>query len=665
MAVNIGGLSVVLTVLLVNIEVSCPQKCPSNCISCTSDNNCSSCVNGKHGLVCELSCTTLCSDGSCDKDLGRCLIDCLSHQYLDSGECHGCRQRCSSCTNFSNCSSCKKEHFWGLVCQFDCIGCYYSTCSKENGCSEGCIPKYYQFYSYGKNGFECIRCQENCATCNNETHCLTCEPGYWGSHCQYSCSGCDSYSNCNKALGCIGDCVSGYYRRQMDGGYHCAECPDDNCLICLNATHCQDCIFGYYLKSGQYCDECPSRCSSCTTYDYCTSCRRTWYWGAKCEYDCVGCYENCSRLHGCNAGCDTGYYKTPKPSYEDGFECRPCPEYCTTCMNASKCIACKEGYWGTSCQHNCSGCSGSCSTELGCISDCIAGYFHRRTDNGFQCEECPDTNCLMCVDATECEECKTGFYLAKGRCVGCSENCKHGSCNSENGSCTEGCEDGWSGHSCDQACPANCLHCDKFNKFSCYACAPGFYGKNCDSLCSAYCKSSEESKICQKSNGTCINGCKDGYWGDNCTTNCGKGCLENHCNESTGRCLNGCKDNFYGSYCNKECTCSTKVQDNDDKQTVGTNGEKASNQHNAKNSTVVTALSVVTGVVVLIAAVSITGNIILLKRGGYINKQSNSKCCSKVTQEQDLDNNAYQDLNRREAEDLPYAIVNSEYENAL
>lgn len=33
--------------------------------------------------------------------------------------------------------------------------------------------------------------------------------------------------------------------------------------------------------------------------------------------------------------------------------------------------------------------------------------------------------------------------------------------------------------------------------------------------------------------------------------------------------------------------------------------------------------------------------------------------------EQDLDNNAYQDLNRREAEDLPYAIVNSEYENAL
>lgn len=223
---------------------------------------------------------------------------------------------------------------------------------RKKGCSEGCTQSYYQFYNYRRNGFVCIRCQENCVTCNNATQCLTCEPGYWGSYCQYSCSGCASYSNCSKASGCIGDCVSGYYGRQMGSEYHCAECPDDNCLICLNATHCQDCIFGYYLKSGQYCDECPSRCSSCTTYDYCTSCRRPWYWGAKCEYDCVGCYRNCSRLHGCSAGCGTSYYKTPKPSYEDGFECRPCPEYCTTYMNASKCIACKEGYWGTSCQHN-------------------------------------------------------------------------------------------------------------------------------------------------------------------------------------------------------------------------------------------------------------------------------------------------------------------------
>uniref|UniRef100_K1R5Z4 protein-tyrosine-phosphatase n=1 Tax=Magallana gigas TaxID=29159 RepID=K1R5Z4_MAGGI len=91
--------------------------------------------------------------------------------------------------------------------------------------------------------------------------------------------------------------------------------------------------------------------------------------------------------------------------------------------------------------------------------------------------------------------CSSGYYglKCKAKCAGhCKDN---QSCNHINGTCINGCLDGWIGVNCDKHCKNE---------------------ENCTNQCNGHCL---DNLPCNSSNGLCSNGCAPGYVGMFCNTN--------------------------------------------------------------------------------------------------------------------------------------------------
>ncbi|KAK3594212.1 hypothetical protein CHS0354_027328 [Potamilus streckersoni] len=131
--------------------------------------------------------------------------------------------------------------------------------------------------------------------------------------------------------------------------------------------------------------------------------------------------------------------------------------------------------------------------------------------------------------------CVDGFY--GNNCSHSCGRCLH-SCDKVDGHCPTGCQNGWNGAECLQACDVN------------------YYG-NCSERC-GHCK---DSSVCDKVNGSCASGlcsegwkgdkcnieCNSTYYGINCAQPCGH-CLNNTCDRFTGNCSeNGCESGWQGS----------------------------------------------------------------------------------------------------------------------
>ena len=97
------------------------------------------------------------------------------------------------------------------------------------------------------------------------------------------------------------------------------------------------------------------------------------------------------------------------------------------------------------------------------------------------------------------------------RCQDVNETCRV-----SDGHCFTGCQDGFWGGSCNQAC--NCV----------------------------------DDAPCRVSDGYCVTRCKDGFWGGTCKRcNCAD---DAPCRKSDGYCLEGCKNGFWGGICDEQCT---------------------------------------------------------------------------------------------------------------
>lgn len=449
-----------------NVTNSCEDKCPGNCMNCTDATICGDCVSGKYGISCEFDCINTCEDGSCDKILGKCL-ECPFGKYPDSSNnfgitfCKDCPERCAGCVDPNNCTLCGSLDHWGTTCQHDCTGCE-GECSMENGCSAGCQERYYLEFSTIKNGHECLECQPTCRSCSTWMKCQTCVPGFWGSRCQFSCTGCASDCDSN---GCSSGCVSNYYRHLTEGGYQCSQCPDTGylavddvgCVPCSAIADgtckfdgCQDGSSPIYdeIANVLKCVEvqCPETCLSCTNEEQCDSCK-PYHWGKTCQYTCLGCSDGCFINNGCSGGCDDSYFQSYSET-KKGYECLDCPQKCSSCRNDNECDTCEPNHWGNACQYSCSGCSGGCNKGSGCGSGCRHGYFQISTDGTSLCEQCPDT-------------------------------CSNHTCSSTNGTCTAGCENDWSGLQCDTKCSSSCLTCEQNNPAVCKICKDGSQGPDC------------------------------------------------------------------------------------------------------------------------------------------------------------------------------------------
>ena len=403
-------------------NINCKCSSASDCDECLPgyyDTNslCTKCIPGSYGHSCELSCTSTCDDGACNKESGTCLTGCASNEYMDdSGECKPCPGRCSSCVNSTYCTECKHRWNWNPICQYDCIGCV-NSCNKNDGCSSECDIHYYNTYNPLRKGYECIRCFNQCSACLNDTHCTSCKDNFWGTKCLYSCNNCDG--SCDKDKGCMNNCKVGYYRGQVDTGHECKPCSD-NCEHCLDSLICHMCEDGYYV------DDVSKICIPCS----------------------INCTDNvCVSSNGtCTKGCSTG--RTGQRCNEE------CPTNCIECdqFNASDCKTCKSEFYGDNCGHKCSE--------------------HCKINDGIhECEKENGTCKGGCVDK----------YWTKTCSEACPDGCTNQACNDTNGECIIGCKIGYHGANCSLNCPDTCSDdgCFQENGTCKSACVPGSGDNQC------------------------------------------------------------------------------------------------------------------------------------------------------------------------------------------
>ncbi|KAH9515229.1 hypothetical protein Btru_013957 [Bulinus truncatus] len=223
---------------------------------------------------------------------------------------------------------------------------------------------------------------------------------------------------------------------------------------------------------------------------------------------------------------------------------------------------CPNGFWGLDCTDRC---------DTKCSDSCIV-------DSGW----CP---IQMNSNPPACNTTCPNNYWGNNCTSVCDGHCLNGSCDTQTGTCTNGCSDGYMmpgcTHSCEQGlygnnCSLNCssictdMKCNAVDG-SCISCSPGFQGKfcaescanrfwgnNCTSLCNVHCLNG----LCDAQTGACTDGCEDGYqspectktcdkyeFGTNCSYLCSNYCFTGTCKPESGECYS-CIQGYNGAYCN-------------------------------------------------------------------------------------------------------------------
>ena len=379
-------------------------KCMVGCASCTDDSKCDSCADGFMPVYDSQNVITECSDGSCP----------TGYYKKEDNSCRPCGDGCSECESDTKCTTCKESYF--------------------------------------KNGDNCEKCDEKCATCSGtKDNCQTCTSGYLPVYDRNS-----DLTDCAKDM-----CPDGTYK---DGGNSCYPCSE-NCTKCSSADECSACQSGYFYDDNK-CPKCSDSCQTCTdNQDKCTKCAG----GYKPVYDsdyaiikCIKTSETC-----------------PDKTYDDnGSSCSPCHQSCKTCTS-SGCATCEKGQFVNKNSGQCEACHSDCVECSGAADYCTACVDGKFVNNG-KCDEC-DTKCEKCEGSsskcTSCssktipffesessttisnclEKCEGNRYSKDNKCYPCDSTCK--TCN-ESQKC-ETCETNQFINSVDKCedCDGKCLTC--------------------------------------------------------------------------------------------------------------------------------------------------------------------------------------------------------------
>lgn len=495
------------------------SKCPWTCLTCLSDDECTSCKNhswlSPHKM-CDFTCPDhFYKDGDeevgnecrmCPGDASKCISaeymsECKNGKYLTpSAKCEDSCSKgyypsglesfgrtCSSCAE--NCSACEDA----TVCT-ECRNGKYLTPAKW--CQDECPAGYYHSGN-GSVGRECLPCDDLCNLCTSEDECVECKDNSFltaDSKCQVTCP-------------------NGFWGKpgiQGLGGV-CESCPS-TCYTCHGPLECTVCRDQYYLQDGQclptcpeghyhvgdtdvgrVCEHCPVQCKSCVSEDVCTECQDSLY---------------LTPASTCESSCPDGHYKNYVGKV--GSTCPACTENCSLCTNATYCTQCRNSTYLT--------------PEGKCEASCPDGFFGDGEDEiGRICKPCaaPCNKCLSETHCTECRQstylnpltsfcdttCSTGYYSSGVNTIGrtcepCAQNCEK--CESKdwctecknfrylNGhSCIDACPEGYYkqgtaaiGNTC-QACSKDCKSCTSLER--CEVCANSTYltsSRRCEDACS-------------------------------------------------------------------------------------------------------------------------------------------------------------------------------------
>ncbi|XP_076468943.1 uncharacterized protein LOC143299545 [Babylonia areolata] len=323
------------------------------------------------------------------------------------------------------------------------------------------------------------------------------------------------------------------------------------------SEHCVD-----VGQGGRICNSTSGRCLHGCTHGWqgpmCTGCVAGKYGNT--------CSEDCGQCRGGKTSCDTTTGR--------------CPGGCKTGWKTPLCKGCVAGKHGDTCSEDCGQCQGgknSCNTTTGHCSqgcktgwkqpmckECNVGYFKYRGQE--RCEKCgegcqgsecqgPDGHCV----------CRPGWRppKCKNRCTDrtwgqdCTQSCGQCKwsrpCAPENGTCSSGCEEGFSEPQCKD-CISGHYTKDNGGRKRCKKCGAGCQGSECqgpDGHC--VCSLGWMPPMCQEK-------CTDRKWGQNCTHSCGQ-CKRSHpCVPENGTCSSGCKKGFSEPQC-KDCISGHYTKD--------------------------------------------------------------------------------------------------------
>ncbi|XP_052763610.1 multiple epidermal growth factor-like domains protein 10 isoform X2 [Mya arenaria] len=494
------------------------------------------------------------------------------HAWCQDYSLNPCSIKCkdSVCDLYRNCLECADQNFTGGTCNRCIEGKYGSQC--DLNCPLSCLScdsaTKCSLCKKGFNDITCsvkLECLDNCYndTCLYPSICDLCKDGYFGDHCNVSCSENCRYGTCTEGGSCIGGCKDGFSG---------AKCELKICPVNCNCDQNNRC-FG--CKENYFGPSCSLTCSSCKDYqcpehplmtEKCNACEEGTYGNL--------CNETC-RQHCLNNRCnqDDGSCACGKEYKFEGGKCVPstCPANCSTCTLLDSCDTCVDKYYyGETCEHECTHCSAGTNckkTDGYCWSLCADGfagdYCNVLCNEG--CQKCQRNNHSVCVS------CITRRYGINGQYYTCNNLCKNkcvnNSCNAWNGYCNQGCVNGYKGFYCTDTCPIHCLNetCQQYTFVCVHGCDDGYYGRQCLYRCK---RAEWNCLVCTSKNDTfgsclrCTNGSYPGYSGK-CVP-CGPNCYGG-CNSSTGECY-ACEDGYRGSFCNVSCAsnCKSCLQTNDE-----------------------------------------------------------------------------------------------------
>uniref|UniRef100_A0A3P9B1J3 Laminin subunit alpha-2 n=1 Tax=Maylandia zebra TaxID=106582 RepID=A0A3P9B1J3_9CICH len=356
-------------------------------------------------------------------------------------------------------------------------------------------------------------------------------------------------------------CALGF--RRVNGNLYNGVCEPCHChghtTQCHEVTgHCLDCS---HNTAGPYCDTClpgyygnatrgsPADCQPCAcplnipSNNFSPTCHLSQDGELLCD-QCRPGYTGprCDR-------CSNGYYGQPTVP---GGSCRLCdcngnldlsiPGSCDP--NTGRCLRCRQGYGGKSCDS----CAAGYYGDAIIAKDCQPCQCHTNGSVSEVCnQETGECHCKENVLGQKCDKCRAGTHglTTGGTCIPChcnSYGSKSFDCD-ENGQCR--CQPGVTGPKCDR-CSRGYFN---FQEGGCTPCQCSHVGNNCDA--------NTGQCICPPNTiGERCDHCAPNHWGHDIVTGCKEcgcnviGSVTQQCNVNTGCCI--CHDSFRGDKCN-EC----------------------------------------------------------------------------------------------------------------
>ncbi|KCV68773.1 serine/threonine protein kinase [Fonticula alba] len=346
---------------------------------------------------------------------------------------------------------------------------------------------------------ECGPCHEDCQACHGPLATDCSQPG------------CNFFLPADPAT-CLPVCPPGLHRHASGACLCRADCAACSAPEVGESVLCTACPSGMALDPS---DPAPDRCLAC--HSTCSQCAAP---GSPTA--CLACsddraYRQPNGSCAPAAECPPGYWP-----HEHARACEPCPAGCSTCADAFRCTACRQGFLLEAtmgvcfeCVPGCASCDSqpnrclSCQPGLlllpdsgTCVSTCPASTAPNATATACHachasCATCTHPGspiaCLTCPGATALQpdgrtcatDCPMGFRLADGRCVPCDSGCI--ACSTP-GTCDQ-CDarrfDAGDG-SCS-VCHSACLTCTSAS--ACTACQPGLVFLSPDALLDSLCTS--------------------------------------------------------------------------------------------------------------------------------------------------------------------------------